>query len=161
MGQGLAKGDIQEWLRGVPWTLHLVLSASDLRSCSDERALNALRKMNYRLCRRLLHRRFSEKPLEQRFHWIAFAQGQRDAATRHLHVLIHSPESVRPTSPFGMMKLTTAVQSAWLSERDSLGPLLPWVRAINGAGDSRSVATYVSRYCSTAAWNGEDVHFSQ
>jgi hypothetical protein len=160
MTNALSKHDIQDWLRGNPWTFHLVIDPADLRRASDDRALKALRIMNYELCRQLLGRYFRQMQLDERFHWVGFFQGSRDAGTRHLHVLIHVPERLRPSTPFAALKLKSAIQTAWLCARDRVGPPLIWVRAIQDDGDSRSVATYVSRHCSVAAWNEKDVHFS-
>ena len=156
----MTKTHIQTWLREIPWALHLVLSPTDLKFSSDERALAALRKMNFFLCKRYLRRRFSKSCLEHRFHWIAFFQGTREAGNRHLHVLIYVPTGLRPATPFEEMKLKTMVRGAWLCAREGCGSLFPWVRAIQDGGDSRRVATYVSRYCSMTSWNEQDVRFS-
>lgn len=161
MTTNFTKHDIQDWLRGEPWAFHLVIEPADLRCASDDRALRALRRMNYLLCKALVGRYFHKKPLAERVHWTAFFQGTRDASDRHVHVLIHVPEQLRPTTAFAELKLKSTIQTAWLNARDRIGPPLIWVRAIKDESDSRSVATYVSRDCSIAAWNEKDVHFSQ
>lgn len=161
MKTNFTKHDVQDWLRGIPWAFHLVIEPAELRCASDGRALKALRSMNYLLCRRLQGRYFSKKPRDERIHWAAFFQGNRDAGDRHLHVLIHTPEHLRPATAFAALKLKSAIQTAWLCARDGIGPPLIWVRSIQDNSDNRSVATYVSRYCSVAAWNEKDVvHFS-
>jgi hypothetical protein len=157
----VSKQDIQDWLRGKPWAFHLIIDPADLRRASDDRVLKALRKMNYLLCKELVGRRFERKQRDERVHWVAFFQGSRDSGTRHLHVLLHLPERLQPQAAFAALKLKSAIQTAWLYARDRMGPPLIWARAIQDDGDSRSVATYVSRYCSVATWNEKDVHFSQ
>jgi hypothetical protein len=139
-----------------------VWSPPDLSKVSDKRALDALRRTNYQLCKQFLRRRFSNKPLEERFHWIAFFQGQRDAGTRHLHVLFYVPAAQRPKTPFENLKMQSAIQAAWLQAREGARPVFPWIRTIQGESDNASVATYVSRYCLPVEWNNcGDVHFSQ
>jgi len=154
------KSDLQDWLRSIPWSHHIVIDPNQLRRWSNERALRSLKKMNYHICKRLLHRRFAMAPLDERFHWIAFYQGDRTAGTLHLHILLHTPVSMRPSSAFEGMKLSSALHTAWLSGRDG-GPLWPWMRVIREEGDSRSAATYVSRLCSASSWNDQGVQFSQ
>ena len=49
------KSDLQDWLRSIPWSHHIVIDPNQLRRWSNERALRSLKKMNYRICKRLLH----------------------------------------------------------------------------------------------------------
>lgn len=153
-----SKRVIQDWLRAHPWGLHVVLESEVVQPTSDACILNRLKKANYLLCKRFLHRRFSKRPLEQRFHYIAFFQGHRDAGTRHVHVLVHIPQCVRPANSIQQFKLRSAVQTAWLAASDKV--YFPWVRAIKDVADSCGAATYVSRYCSFAYFTGGDIQFS-
>jgi len=160
MTKTFSKSDIQDWLREIPWSHHIVINPTELRGWSEERAFRSLRRMNYRISRRLLHRRFAQAPLDTRFHWVAFSQGERVAGTLHLHVLLHTPSSLQPLSPFEAMRLSSALHLAWLEARDG-GPMWPWMRAIREADDSRSAATYVSRLCTVHSWNEQEAQFSQ
>ena len=127
----------------------------------DEVVKTQLRKLNYRLCRRLLHRRFAKFPLPARFHWVGVFQGTRDAGTRHLHVLIHIPASVPMDTPFQCMKVKTAIQTAWLRAGFRIDQIFPWARHIDSSADSRAVATYVSRELTPTLWELEELCFSQ
>jgi len=113
------------------------------------------------LCKRLLHRRFSEFPLADRFHWEGFFQGMRVAGTRHLHVLIHVPASIPADTPFERMKVKAAIQTAWLRSGFRTDRIFPWMRFIDGSADSRAVATYVSRELTRSLWEREEFCFSQ
>ena len=131
------------------------------RGLRDEVVKAQLRRLNYRLCKRLLHRRFAEFPLDERIHWVGFPQGTRDAGTRHAHVVIHVPASVPMDTPFQRMKVKTAIQTEWLRVRDRDAPLWLWARCIEGSADSKAVATYVSRELTPRLWEREDLWFSQ
>lgn len=160
MTKAIDKKDIQYWLRTIPWCFHLVLDEQHLKITSDENALRTLRKLNFLLCKHMLGRRFCKYPIEHRFHWTGFFQGSRDAGTRHLHILLHVPGTVRSVTPFERLRLRAAITSAWLKvKRRDETPFL-WARSIADANDNAAVATYVSRYCSAANWNAGEVHFS-
>ena len=152
------KHAVQDWLRQHSWGMHLVLDAEAVQPASDACIANSLKKANYLLCKRFLNRRFSKRPLAERFHYIGFFQGRREAGTRHIHVLVHIPECARPKDSFQQFKLRSALQTAWIVSNETAH--FPWVRMIQDADDNSSVATYVSRYCSAASWFSGDVQFS-
>ena len=159
--QAMTKFDkhaVQDWLRQHPWGMHFILDAEAVQPAADDCIANSLKKTNYLLCKRFLDRRFSKRPLAERFHYIGFFQGQRDAGTRHIHVLLHVPECARSKDSFQQLKLRSAVQTAWIVS--STTAHFPWVRTIQDADDNSSVATYVSRHCSAASWFSGDVQFS-
>lgn len=143
------------------WDIHLVVDPVYVTRAGDEAVKSQLRKLNYLLCKRLLHRRFAEFPLAERFHWVGFFQGLRDAGTRHLHVLMHVPASVPMDTPFERMKVKTAIQTAWLRAGFRTGRIFPWIRYVDGYADSRAVATYVSRELTPTLWEREEFCFSQ
>ena len=80
----------------------------------DEVVKAQLRELNYRLCRRFLHRRFSKFSLEDRIHWVGFPDGMRDAGTRHAHLLMHIPGSVPMDTAFQRLKVKSGLQTEWL-----------------------------------------------
>ena len=152
------KHGVQDWLRQHPWGMHLILDAEAVQPTTDDCVSTSLKKANYLLCKRYLNRRFSKLPLAERFHYIGFFQGRRDAGTRHIHVLLHVPECARPKTSFQHLKLRSALQTAWIVSSTTAG--FPWVRTVQDADDNSSVATYVSRDCSAASWFSGDVQFS-
>jgi len=157
----VTKQAIQSTFQQHAWQAHLVVDQGYVTRVGDETVKAQLRRLNYRLCKRLLHRRFAEFPLEDRIHCAIFFQGMRDAGTRHAHVIMRVPASVPVDTPFRRMKLKTAIQTAWLQVRDRDAPLFLWARLIDGSADSKSVATYVSRELTPTLWEREDLWFSQ
>ena len=120
-----------------------------------------VRELNYRLCRRFLHRRFSKFSLEDRIHWVGFPDGMRDAGTRHAHLLMHIPGSVPMDTAFQRLKVKSGLQTEWLRVSDRYAPFFLWARWIDGCVDNRAVATYVSRELTPRLWEREELWFSQ
>lgn len=161
----VSKSDYQQFLRSRPWHVHVVLDEQAMKQMSDNRALELARRWNYFLCKAALHRRFSSFALDDRFHWIAVFQGSRDARNRHMHLLLYVPPTLWASSRVRELRLRSAVQTTWLRARHAAraapAPLFVWNRFIGTDEDSRSVATYVSRYVSPADWNEAEIVFSQ
>jgi hypothetical protein len=157
----VTKEAIQSLLRQQDWGVHLVLEPAYVMSVGDHAALAQLRRINFGLCKRFLHRRFAKHHLAERFHWVACFQGTRDAGTRHLHVLFYVPARVSTATPFQRMKLLTAMQTLWLRVKARHYPVFVWARCIGDPADSRAVATYVSRQLTPRPWELEAVRFSQ
>ena len=128
----------------------------------DQSVLVSLDRLNFRLCKRLLPRDFSEFARDDRFHWAAVFQGSRTMADRHLHVMIHVPAAISWNTPLQRLKVQYALQAEWL-RLERLWPRenLPWCKTILDDAASKSVATYVSRQLTVVQWTAEEVHFSQ
>lgn len=160
------KSDYQEFLRAYPWHYHIVLDEHLLKKVSDKRALELLRRMCFFLCKRYLHRSFSKRPLEERFHWMAVFQGNRLYQSRHVHVLLYVPPGLwKEMKVLRRLRVNGAIESAWIAGRWAMrikdGPLFVWKRFISDEQDNRAAATYVTRLVSPSGWNEAEVYFSQ
>lgn len=159
----VTKADYQDFLRSVPWQIHVVLDEQALKTMSDRAALELVQRLSFDLCKTNLHRKFSKFPLSDRCHWMGVFQGTRDARSRHLHVMIYIPPSLWRDSCLRKLRIKSAVQSSWLRVRCGIArtPDFVWQRVISGAADSTSVATYVSRLITPDDWDIGSVYFSQ
>ena len=157
----VTKNDIQSIFRATDWQLHIIIDPGYVTRVGDEVIQAQLRELNYRLCKRLLHRRFAKFPLDDRIHWVGFPDGMRDAGTRHAHLLMHIPPSVSMGTDFQRLKVKSRLQSEWLRVSDRYDPYFLWARWIDGCADNWAVATYVSRELTPRLWELEELWFSQ
>jgi len=153
------KKDIQTFLRNWRWHLHFGLDAATVMPHLDSELTGSLNRLNFRLCKRFLHRKFSEDPVDRRIHSVALFQGTRAARTRHLHVLIHIPPHIDWNANFAR-RVRQAVQTEWLGVRPPKAPPFAWCNSLPEGADSNAAATYVSRHLNSALWEGDEVYFS-
>jgi hypothetical protein len=157
----VTKHEIQCIFQNSRWHIHLVVDEHHLGKMTEDLIIGRLKELNFRLCKRFLHRRFAKFKLEEKFHWTAVFQGNKDACKRHAHVLIHVPSCAPMRSAWECLRLRSSIQMEWLRIRGRDEPLFLWFRPIRDSGDSRAVATYITRELTRKGWEHEDVHFSQ